>query len=561
MLTELTVENLGIIKRAHLEFQKGMVAISGESGAGKSMLLGGLKLLLGGRADTNIIRKGADRASVDCVWSIDDPLVSEILEEKGAAVEDSELLVSRVIGGEGVRSRFTIGGRPSPTSAMDDIKSSLVEIHGQSDQIQLRDPAVQRQVLDSFGGATLEKLLKEYQTAYKAWRKLVARIKDLEENFSRHEVEVRYNRDLVSRFEELAPEAGEMESLQREIDKLSNLEEISEKLGLVANLLFPEDSETALAPLEQALTTLRRISEHDAELESLTEEIESALDPLEAKLGELETYISGVDMDDLEKLKDLEDRLFDLKVYAKPFGNDLDRAIAESLKAQKFLETAEDDLDLDALKAELLVSEKSLKEVAAKLTESRINHAADISSRINVELAGLAMGGTTFVAEVNQSTYGSHGVDEISFMVETKGSARRPITKAASGGELSRLMLALEVVVTAQDEKAITFVFDEIDTGVGGATAMEIGRRLAKLAEKHQVIVVTHLPQVAAWADSQLVISKDTSGEIIADVKTVVGQERIQEIARMLSGLNESETGLAHAEELLALTMREKANQ
>lgn len=556
MLTELTVENLGVIKKAHLAFENGMVAISGESGAGKSMLLGGLKLLLGGRGDTSIVRKGAEKATVDGVWFIDNESTVGALEERGCELEDGQLFISRVIGTEGVRSRFMLAGRPSPTSAMDDIADHLIEIHGQSDQIKLRDPAVQRDVLDNFGGQQLLTIRNDYRSAYRAWRKLKARISELESNFAKKEMERAYRVDLVKRFEDLVPEVGELDAIQNEIEKLSHLEEISDKLRHVAALLFSEEGDGPLGAIEEALSGLRRVAKYDTALETIATEIEETLDPLETRLNNLQSYIEDVDLSDLTKLHELEERLVDLKQFAKPFGGDLDRAIEAAETAQRELED-EETLDLDELKQELTAIEKTMTNYADSLTNQRKKTAEILSARVSEELAGLAMGGTTFAVDITEVSFGAHGRDEIAFMIESKGNSRRPIVKAASGGELSRIMLALEVV-SASSEVAKTFVFDEIDTGVGGVTAMEIGRRLAKLAEKHQVIVVTHLPQVAAWADSQLVISKDTSGEIISDVKRVTGQERIQEIARMLSGLGDSTTGLAHAEELLETTRSEK---
>lgn len=556
MLSELTVENLGVIKKAHLTFEGGMVAISGESGAGKSMLLGGLKLLLGGRGDTSIVRKGAEKASVDGTWLIDDAELAASLEERGCELEDGQLFISRIVGSEGVRSRFMLAGRPSPTSAMDDIADSLIEIHGQSDQIKLRDTAVQRDVLDSFGGAELLSLRDSYQIAYRAWRKLKSRLSELENNFAKREMERAYRIDLVKRFDDLAPELGELERAQNEIEKLSHLEEISEKLRQVAQLLFAEDGDGPLGAIEQSLSILRRIAKYDTTLEELAVGIEETLEPLEGRLNELQSYMEDVDLADLQKLHELEERLVDLKQFAKPFGGDLDRAIEAAELAQRELED-EEDLDIVKLQEEVKAATDVLTEAAVRLSDAREKTAQTLGARVSEELAGLAMAGTSFGVDITECPFGPHGRDEISFMIESKGGSRRPIIKAASGGELSRIMLALEVV-SASNDRSTTFVFDEIDTGVGGATAMEIGRRLAKLAEKHQVIVVTHLPQVAAWADSQLVISKDTSGEIISDVKRVTGQDRIQEIARMLSGLGDSTTGLAHAEELLETTAAEK---
>jgi DNA repair protein RecN (Recombination protein N) len=551
MLTELSVRNLGTVKEAKLEFKAGLSVISGETGAGKSMLLTGLRLLMGGRADSKMVRVGESRADVSGVWSITDADVRDALEEHSVAFEDSELYISRYVQGDG-KSRLMLGGNYVPTSSMSQISDNLVEIHGQSDQIKLKDPTVQRYILDSYGDSKVLSAVLAYGKVFSSLKQAKAKLKDLQENSTKREVELRYNQDLVQRFSDLSPEQDEIETLEVEIEKIAHLEDISDGLREAMALVLPEELDSPYSILNQASSLLWKLSKYDPKLEAIADLIDSGLKNIEPGLQELEEYANDIDLESLQKLHELEDRLRDLKIFAKPFGGDLNRAIEESLKAEAALTAGEEELDLDELLAELKELEAKAVEKAAVLTKERTKAADAIAKAVNVELAGLAMRGTEFVVELKPKKLAVDGADDVAFMVETQGKNRRPITKAASGGELSRIMLALEVV-TASSEIHGTFIFDEVDSGVGGATAIEIGRRLAQLSKLHQVIVVTHLPQVAAFGDAHFVVAKDANDEsVLTTVCEVQGAERVKEVARMLSGLDSTVSGLAHADELLA---------
>lgn len=557
MLTELSVRNLGTVKDAKLEFKPGLSVITGETGAGKSMLLTGLRLLMGGRADSKMVRVGTPRADVSGVWSITDVDVREELESRSVAFEDTELYISRYIQEDG-KSRLMLGGSLVPTSSMNGISDNLVEIHGQSDQIKLKDPSVQRYILDGFGSSKLLKANVAYNHVFAARKKLKAQLKDLEENSTKREIELRYNQDLVKRFSDLDPERDELSSLEAEIEKIAHLEDISEGLREAMALVMPEEIDSPFSILNQAVSLLIKLSKYDSKLSDIADMIDSGLKNIEPGLQDLEDYANDIDLESLQKLHELEDRLRDLKIFAKPFGGDLNRAIDESLKAEELIAEAEEELDLEALREDLAELEVKATEAGAELSKERAIAATGLAKAVNIELAGLAMRGTEFVVDLKPKRLAQDGADEIAFMVETQGKNRRPITKAASGGELSRIMLALEVV-TASSEIHGTFIFDEVDSGVGGATAIEIGRRLAQLSKIHQVIVVTHLPQVAAFGDSHFVVSKDAaSEEILTTVFEVENETRVKEVARMLSGLDETDSGLAHAEDLLRIASEAK---
>jgi len=558
MLTELSVRNLGTVEDAKLEFQSGLTVITGETGAGKSLLLTGLRLLMGGRSDSKMVRLDAPRADVSGVWKITDENLEAALEERSAALEGSELYISRFIQNDG-KSRLSLAGCPVPTSSMNDLAPRLVEIHGQSDQLKLRDAVAQRNIVDSFGGEKLAKALTAYKTKFKHVRELQAEVKDLEENANRREFELRYNQDLSARFEALDPQENEQEELEAEIQKIAHLEDIATGLSEALALVLPEEIDSPLSTLEQAAALLRKLSKYDGELATIAGSLEDSIAAVEPVLDELETYSSGIDLESLQKLHELEDRLQELKVFAKPFGGDLNRAIQESLKAQEVLSSAGEALDLDELRGAVTYAITAAEEAAEKLTKLRKESADKLSAAVNVELEGLSMRGTGFVIEVNPKNLAADGADEVAFMVETQGKNRRPITKAASGGELSRIMLSLEVVTAGDDERK-TFIFDEVDSGIGGTTAIEIGRRLAQLSKLHQVIVVTHLPQVAAFGDAHWVVAKKAEDAGVSTAVLEVREAaRTKEVARMLSGLDSTDSGLAHADELLKTAEEAKA--
>lgn len=549
MLTELTIENLGLVEHGNLQFSPGFNVITGETGAGKSTLLNALKLISGGRAEARLVSEGAPRAVVDSCWEF--PAETEgLFVERDVELSGGELIISRSLTSEG-KSRLTLNGRPVPNGLVSDFSHLLVEVHGQSEQLTLRDPHAQRETLDTFAGEALVPAKNAYGEAYKSWRALVKRQKALAEDSGKRAIEIQYNKTLVDKFLELDPLEGEIESSEAEIEKLSHLEEITENIRAVMNMCVPEEGESPSEMLEQIANLVRRIARHDAELEPIGERFERALDLIDESTKELESYADTVDLDSLSTLRDLEDRLVDLRSFAKPFAGDLERAIEASLKAQEFLAENGEEVDLDALAEEVERARELMMNEGVKLTEARKKAAEMLTEAVNVELRGLAMKGVRLHVSITEGSPAPHGLDTVELMVRTKNSQPRPIAKAASGGELSRIMLALELVA-ADASNPCTLVFDEIDTGVGGSTAIEIGRRLAELAKSHQVILVSHLAQVAAWAENHFVLSKEESEDSVeTSITCVSGDERVTEIARLLSGMSDSTSAREHALELL----------
>ena len=557
MLTELTIKDLGLVADAQLQLSRGFNVITGETGAGKSTLLNALRLLSGGRSDASLVRAGSEKATVDAVWEPSSRLIEE-LQQREVNFDGGELFVGRWIQNDG-KSRLSVGGKPVANSYMADLAELLVEIHGQADQLKLRDTDIQRELLDSVGGVPLAEKLEAYKDAYRAWSTLKKKLQELQDNSGRREIELQYNRSLVERFDALDPQDDELDTLAAEIQKLAHLEDISEGIRDATNILIPEDVDSPHSLVAQAVSILSKLGKYDEELERIATAIDEALRDLEPTIDELEAYAGSIDLDSLSRLRDLEDRVTDLKIFAKPFGGDLNKAIAASLKAQEELAAAEEFVDLEAVQEELSKLYEIMTSRAEALRATRNAVADKLNSAVNAELAGLAMKGVEFVVQLTERAPTTHGADNVEFMVETKGKNRRPITKAASGGELSRIMLALELVTAANSEGPNTIVFDEIDSGVGGSTAIEIGRRLARLSKTHQVILVSHLPQVAAWADTHYVLSKEeTEDGVTTELEAVSEDSRVKEIARMLSGLSDSDTGLAHARELLTTADGEK---
>lgn len=551
MLNELSVKNLGTVAQAELTFPAGFTVITGETGTGKSMLLTGLRLITGARADTGAIRHGEVRADVDSVWTGLNDDAKSSLEDLGATLSNSELFINRFVDTSG-KSRLTVGGKNVPTSAAAPIAECILEIHGQSDQLRLKDQVRQREIVDSFGAVNIAPLKSEYDAAYKTWKAAEARLKDLEKNQSTRDFELQYKTDLYKRYTDLAPEPGELEKIQAEIEKLFHMEEITNAMREVMGVLNPDEGESPVSALSDIVGTLFKLSKFDEEIGRISDSFDEAVRMIEPALVDLENYAENLDLDALQTLHELEDRLHELKTFSKPFGGDLDRAIAEALAAEAYIEEFSVEIDIDALREELDEMYETAKAKANSLYEERKLVASKMSDLINVELLGLAMKGTDVVIEVSlRDTLLPTGIDDIQFLATTHGKVKRPIAKSASGGELSRIMLALEIVASSSAEPK-TLVFDEVDSGVGGATAIEIGKRLALLSKRHQVIVVSHLPQVAAFGDKQYAVEKTVMGDTTeTSVNEVAGDLRVREIARMLSGLDSTETGLAHAQDLL----------
>lgn len=559
MLEEVSIVDLGIIEKATLKFSSGLTVLTGETGAGKTMILTGLHLLLGKRAAGSIVKEGVGQASVEGVWQLKNEKLVQRIEDTGALVEDGQVFVNRTVKPDG-KSRAVLGGKSVPAGKLAEIGNSLVNIHGQADQMRLKTPAAQLSALDRFA-ANLEPKKKAYQKLYTEWTELKKRLKDISTNVAVREFEFQQLSALEKDLAELGPRPGELVELEQTANTLANLESIKEGLSYATGMLFPEDYD-AQGPadsLSAGLKQLNGIVSFDPQLQAIAELGSEAQAALGVFLDELESYAQSMDEESMELLYSTQDRIQELKTFSRRHKISPEEAIDTSdARRQRMAELDPATHSVEALEEELATVKDSLLGAGLKLSAARKKAALLLASRVNDELAGLAMGGNEFSISFKEITPGSQGIDELEFQLTYGGSSTaRPIAKTASGGELSRIMLALEVVL-ADPAETPTFVFDEVDSGVGGATAIEIGRRLAKLALEAQVVVVSHLPQIAAYADQHLYVKK-TRGATA--VKTLGGEERIAEVARMLSGKTESESGRAHARELIDSAEQEKAEE
>lgn len=547
MIESLSIRNLGVIAQAELSFESGFNALTGETGAGKTMVLSALNLLLGGRADSAVIRTGESSLSVTGTWRIESPELLHILEELGAAVEDGELIITRTVSSDG-RSKAILGGTPVPISTLADLAEKLVAVHGQSDQQRLRSLSAQRDALDDYG--QLHAQVSAYQQAYFHYRDLRARHERMLSSTGQDRARVDELTALLTTFGKLDPQPGEIAALGELIDRLSNVDNLRIAATTAHEALSPDDSIGAIQALGIARKSLE--SSSDPVLQGLGKRLHEIADLTRDLSVELSAYLMDLELDPQQLEVSLERRA-ELLAFERRNG-DLDAFIEKvpTLQAE-LLDLDSSDEQLEKLEMQLEAALSQLAGMARELTNARIEAAERLSAEVSAELAELAMVGSKLVVQLQPlGDYESSGQDRVEFMLAAfDGANLRPIAKAASGGELSRIMLALELVLS-KDKTLPTMIFDEVDAGVGGQTAVELGRRLAKVAKNTQVLVITHLAQVAAYSANQIRVLKNTQGSIThSSVLPLQGEERVRELARMLSGSPDSEIAIAHARELL----------
>ncbi|KQB85676.1 DNA repair protein RecN [Corynebacterium lowii] len=546
MLAELTIENLGVIPRATTELSTGLTVLTGETGAGKTMVVTGLRLLTGGRADASRIRNGATKAVVEGRFLAGSHSADIVEEAGGEPDENGEFIASRTVSSNG-RSRAHLGGRSVPAATLASFSQGLLTIHGQNDQLRLRSPEQQREALDRYAQLDLE----EYRAAYQQWREL--------------------ERDLRRRTQsrrELAQEADRLEFALKEIDEVDPQPgEETELLALVRRLQdvdsLREQATTALAAIDGAeafgetdeadpASTLLGRAASALTGDPVLEELGQRLDAITSSLGEitaeLGAFLSELPTDP-EALEKALQRQYQLKSLTRKYAPDIEGVIAWRDKAREKLSRMDTSTEaLAELKKKTQAAYRCVHTQGEKLSKERHRAATELGASVSEELHGLAMPKAQLIVDIHKGEPGPYGLDEVSLLLAANPEApARPLDAAASGGELSRVMLALEVVL-AGVSPGTTLVFDEVDAGVGGRAAMEIGKRLSRLAQHNQVIAVTHLPQVAAYADTHLHVAKDDT--VTSEVQSLTGQRRVEELARMLAGLVDA-TGLAHAAELL----------
>lgn len=555
MLTELRIADLGVIGDATIEPGPGFTAVTGETGAGKTLIVTGLALLAGAKADPKLIRTGASRALMEARWRAADG-DADALAELGAELEDGEVLLARQLAPS--RSRLSIGGVQVPLGQASALVGEWVTIHGQSEQLRLGTPERQLEVLDRYAGAELAEVLAGYRTDYASRQRAAAELHELVTQAQARARELDLLRFGLDEIEKTAPQPGEDAALAAETLRLQAVDDLRQaaQSALVA-LAGDEDAYTeaadALSLASSARKALAAGVAKDAELTPIAEELSGAAAALADVASALASYLAGLDADPL-RLEWIAGRRAELAHLTRKYGETVDEVLAWSADAaSRVTELDAGDARIEELRAEVGRLDDRLTSAASTLTGLRRAAADRLAGLVASELAALAMPNAQLAFELTGRELCPTGGDQVSLVFSANpGSAPGPLGKVASGGELSRVRLALEVVL-ATDATGETFVFDEVDAGVGGAVALEIGRRLARLAETCQVIVVTHLAQVAAFADRHYQVTKSDDGSVTTSgIRRVDGEERLEVLARMMGGLDSSESALAHARELLA---------
>lgn len=565
MIEEIRIRNLGVIAEATLPLGPGLSVVTGETGAGKTMVVTAVGLLLGGRADAGAVRVGAKSASAEASLVLPEGHAAlSRAQEAGAETETFdggsgravELILGRTVNSDG-RSRAQLGGRSAPIGTLAEVGEALVVVHGQSDQIRLKSASAQRHALDSFAGEALAAKLAEYQLAYHRWQDAAAELETIQTTSRERLREAESLREALREIDALEPEPAEDETLKAESIKLSNVEGLRLAVTAASEALVTEDfgdGDDATTLVDTAKRALESVAEHDETLRESAAQLREAGILLADVATSLGSYSAALDADP-GRLAAIEDRRGALAVLLRKYAPTIDEVLAWADEARARLELLSDDsARIAELGTEVAELDAALTKQAQGLTSLRTKAAKSLGQSVSAELKALAMPDATLhilIEPAGQRTL--HGADTISFRLQPhQGSEPRPLGKGASGGELSRVMLAIEVVLAAVDPVP-TFVFDEVDSGVGGKAAVEIGRRLAMLAQHVQVLVVTHLPQVAAFADRHIQVTK-TSGDgfTSSDVVLLDDEGRVRELARMLAGQEESTTAQAHAQELLA---------
>lgn len=569
MLAEISISNLGVIRHASAELSPGLTVLTGETGAGKTMVVTGLRLLTGGRADASRVRSGADGAVVEGAFGTQAlseearNAVSEIASGAGAdADENGEYVVSRSVKATG-RSSAHLGGRKVPAATLGDLAGHLLTIHGQNDQLRLMAPEQQLAALDRYDPA-IRARLDAYRDAYTAWRAASKDLKDRTEKRLELAQEVDRLQFAIEEIDAVAPQAGEDDELVATINRLQDVDALREAAEIALVAIDGADAVGGVGGEEEPASDL--VGRAQAALEGASDQ---ELRDLGARLGDVAGVLSDVSAElgsymgslpsDPEELERLLQRQQEIKALTRKYAPDAAGVVAWREKAGARLariDTSEGAVE--KLKAKVAELERGMKQRAGALTKARVKAAAELGAAVTEELHGLAMPKAQLTVEVAEAPYGRDGADAVEILLAPNASLDpKPLATSASGGELSRVMLALEVILSESSSGA-TLVFDEVDAGVGGRAAVEIGRRLARLARGNQVIVVTHLPQVAAYADTHLHVSKDVGDEAVTSGVAVLDNEaRIEELARMMAGMDDSDTGRAHAAELFARAQSE----
>ncbi|MFY9189832.1 MAG: DNA repair protein RecN [Lawsonella sp.] len=600
MLTDLRIHNLGVIADADIEFGTGLTVITGETGAGKTMLISSLRLLMGDRSDFSKIRRTAEGVAEEAYAEgrfatkglpagIRATLTSQLEECGAAADDDGSVIALRRIKADG-RSRAHLGGRAVPANALTTFTEPLVSIHGQHDQLRLLKTDAQREVLDQFIGEDAQKLLTSYRAKWTEWRETANLLKQRQAEQVADARELTQLTMAVEEIQKTNLRPDEDASLQNDIRRLMDADELRDVAATALRELNGDTSYLAADAIAEGHgssingdSATEKIGEARGRLTDASDELlynlgarlDETLSVLEDITSELNDFLQDLDVDPALVEEKLE-RQATVKQIVRKYGSDVNSVLEWATQAEKRIqELSSTENSIDALTEKEAQQRQQTAELAQQLSALRQEKSADFSTAVSGILANLAMANTEVVAEVNDIPtsarddlnvggrhLGEYGADVVEIKLRpSKNAATQQLSKVASGGELSRIMLAIEVVL-ADNSDPRTLIFDEIDSGIGGRTALEIGKCLAGLADRHQIIVVTHLPQVAAYGDHHLVVRKEAREDSAhTSVNALDSSHRVKEIARMLAGLDETETGKAHAKELLTAAHKNKAGR
>jgi len=565
-LEEISIRGLGVIEEATLELSRGFTVLTGETGAGKTMVLTALSLVLGGKSESSLVRQGCERLVASATFSVPSS-IADFVEEKGVLVEDDQLILTRSVSSQS-KSKATAGGVSVPLSVLSEVSEKLIEIHAQSASMSITKQTSQRDILDRFGGVELSQQISTYASAFEAHGEMKSRIAVLRKNMSNREKEIADLVDFSEHMKKIQPKENEWSLIQSEIGRLESVEDLRIAVSRALECINSEE-DSLLSQVHKARKYLEEAQGRDSQLGTMAEKVSESSYLLAEFTQEAASYLASLEADP-NRLDFLQARKADLTTLAKKFAKEVvsDEILTELVTRGEVVKETIADLTggedrVTAMEKELGALEKSLVGAASKLSQERKDVALRLSNLVTAEIHSLSMPHTTFECEVvspdyskelNLGFFAAHGGDEVSMLLQAhSGGPLVSVAKGASGGELSRIMLALEVVL-AQSQPVGTYIFDEVDAGVGGKAAIEVGRRLFNLSKHAQVIAITHLPQVAAWADAHFVVKKSNDGSVTqSDVVEVRSADRVEEIARMLAGHEDSRSAQEHATELLAM--------
>lgn len=566
-LEEISIRSIGVIEHSTLEISPGLTVLTGETGAGKTMILTALNLILGGKSDSSLVRKGSERLVASGSFSVPKSL-QDSFEESGLQIEDGQLILTRTVNADG-KSKATSNAIAVPSSVLAAASENLVEVHAQAANLNMTKSAKQRDLLDRFGGKELNNALEHYQSELANYHDLKSRISAMKKSIDSRDAQLVELREFANVMGKLKLERGELQEITTEIGRLSSVEDLRLAAQSASSVIEEEESGslTTLGIIRKSLDSVRA---KDRQIEELYQKLSEAFFLVADAKAVLASYISNLEADPV-RLDYLNSRKAEINALIKKYGSSQSAddelvALIERFESSKnsIADLEGGDERLKELESELVGIKKKLVLAAKSLTSIRSEKATKLSKEVTAEIQQLSMPHTSFHCQVNSADYNALkesdftalGCDEIAMLIQGhKDGPLVPLAKGASGGEMSRVMLGLEVVLAATHPVG-TYVFDEVDAGVGGKAAIEVGRRLHALSQHAQVIVVTHLPQVAAWADSHFVVTKNSDGSVTeSNVRKVVKEDRVEEIARMLAGMESSTSAREHATELLELPM------